>query len=113
MKPAELYASMGILIRQARERIGLTQEELALAISLSRTSVTNIENGNQKLLVYTLFGIADALNVRIMDLIPQEPIIEPVFPNIDALIPENLSENEKDWVRAIVIESMEGNCDEK
>ena len=48
----------------------LTQEELAHRVHLKRTSITNIEKGRQKLLVHTLFDIADALDIPPTALIP-------------------------------------------
>lgn len=49
------YAEVGRRIRQAREKRGLSQEALASAVSLTRTSVTNIEKGRQKFLVHTIY----------------------------------------------------------
>jgi transcriptional regulator with XRE-family HTH domain len=43
---------------------------LAEKVSLTRTTVTNIEKGRQQLLVHTLVDIAKALNVSIELLLP-------------------------------------------
>jgi transcriptional regulator with XRE-family HTH domain len=67
---ALFYAEVGRRVRQARERVGLTQEDLAARVSLSRTSVTNIEKGRQKLLLHTLYGLAAALQVSPVALLP-------------------------------------------
>ena len=48
------YAEIGRRVRLARERLGLTQDYLAIQIMLSRTSVTNIEKGRQKVLAHTI-----------------------------------------------------------
>ncbi len=56
----------------ARERAGLTQDALAARVSLSRTSVTNIEKGRQKVLLHTFWGLADALGVAPAVLLPDE-----------------------------------------
>ncbi len=42
------YAFVGGLIREARERRGVTQEALATLVLLSRTSLTNIERGGRR-----------------------------------------------------------------
>lgn len=65
-----LYADVGNRIRERRDELGLTQQALASAVGLSRTSITNIEQGRQKLLINTLFDIAETLEVSIADLLP-------------------------------------------
>jgi transcriptional regulator with XRE-family HTH domain len=66
------YTEVGRRVRLARERAGLTQDALATRVSLSRTSVTNIEKGRQKVLLHTLCGLADALGVAPAVLMPDE-----------------------------------------
>lgn len=69
------YAEVGRRVRHARERAGLTQDALAGRVSLSRTSVTNIEKGRQKVLLHTLCNLADALGVT-PDVLMPEPELE-------------------------------------
>jgi transcriptional regulator with XRE-family HTH domain len=69
-----LYADVGNKIRERREELGLTQQALASAVDLSRTSITNIEQGRQKLLVNTLFDIAKVLEVSMTDLLPESGV---------------------------------------
>lgn len=64
------YKELGSQIRKARNKALLTQESLAEKVSLTRTTVTNIEKGRQQLLVHTLVDIAKALNVSIELLLP-------------------------------------------
>lgn len=66
------YAGLGQRIREERIRHGLTQKDLADKVDLTRTSVTNIELGRQKLLVHTLIEIAEALDLDPGTLLPQE-----------------------------------------
>lgn len=70
-----LYKEIGKRIRLARERLGLTQAELGIAVDLSRTSITNIESGRQSLLVHSLVAISGVLDIRPSLLIPDEPSI--------------------------------------
>lgn len=65
------YAEVGRRVRRARERAGLTQDALASRVSLSRTSVTNIEKGRQKVLLHMLCNLADALGVTPEVLMPE------------------------------------------
>ncbi|KAF1704746.1 transcriptional regulator [Pseudoxanthomonas kaohsiungensis] len=44
----ELRAAMAQRLREAREYVGLSQEEVAQALGVSRPAVTNIETGNRK-----------------------------------------------------------------
>src|SRR5215475_5742989 len=56
---------MGERVAQARGRAGLTQADLASAISLDRSAVTKIENGTRGVSALELSRIADALGERI------------------------------------------------
>lgn len=64
------YRELGSQIKKARNKALLTQESLAEKVSLTRTTVTNIEKGRQQLLVHTLVDIAKVLNVSIELLLP-------------------------------------------
>jgi transcriptional regulator with XRE-family HTH domain len=69
---AAFYAEVGRRVRLARERAGLTQDALAARVSLSRTSVTNIEKGRQKVLLHKFCSLAAALGVDPAVLLPDE-----------------------------------------
>ena len=65
------YVALGRQIAQIRQsKSKMTQEDLALKVSLTRTSIINIEKGRQQLLVHTLVDIASALGVPIAELLP-------------------------------------------
>lgn len=85
----------------------MTQEALASKISLSRTSVINIEKGRQQLLVHTLADIARALKVAPAELIPEFQIGEPK--DITSVLEEKgLPEKGIDWLKAAVVRSAKG-----
>lgn len=67
----DFYEELGRRIREAREAAGLTQEELALRLTLSRASVANIERGNQRVALHKFVEIAQALGVDPMRLLPR------------------------------------------
>jgi transcriptional regulator with XRE-family HTH domain len=71
----EFYAAVGRRISKARNG-RLTQEALAKRTALTRTSIINIEKGRQQILLHTLVGIAQALGVPVMELIPDTDGIE-------------------------------------
>ena len=64
-----IYLVVGKRIRQARIKADMTQEMLSMKVGLGRTSITNIEDGQQKIQLHTLFAIADALNLTAQELI--------------------------------------------
>ncbi len=69
-------AALGESIRRHRDQ-RMTQAELAQRVGLSRTSVTNIECGRQRLLVDQLVDIAAALEVPVADLVPPASLLVP------------------------------------
>lgn len=57
-------------IEEFREIRGLTQDELALKIGLSRPSMVNMAAGRQSISIKRLFDICEALNVEPDELLP-------------------------------------------
>lgn len=70
-----LDSELGKRIRTARESTTprLTQNALARRAGLARTSITNIETGNQQPTLHALWRIADALGVSPCELLPSWP----------------------------------------
>jgi transcriptional regulator with XRE-family HTH domain len=64
------YGELGERIVRIRKQRNITQEQLSTALGLTRTSVTNIEKGRQKVLLHTCFAIATALSVDVAELLP-------------------------------------------
>lgn len=61
---------LGQKIKDAREKKGLTQNELAQKIGFSRTSLINVEQGRQNVHVARLLQIAGKLDMPIGELVP-------------------------------------------
>ncbi|UVO28161.1 helix-turn-helix domain-containing protein [Bradyrhizobium arachidis] len=70
--PDTFNEELGRQIRAARKG-KLTQEGLGSLVGLSRTAITNIECGRQRLLVDQLVEIASALGVSASSLLPEGP----------------------------------------
>jgi transcriptional regulator with XRE-family HTH domain len=90
------YVGVGQNVKDAREKRGFTQEELASQISLSRTSITNIEKGRQKFMLHTLAEIAIALSVPADSLLPEIDV------NLKSSLDERLktlSPDKRRWVK--------------
>ena len=52
---------IGILLKQAREEAGLTQEELATQVGTQKTAISRIENHAQDIKLSTIQKVAKAL----------------------------------------------------
>jgi transcriptional regulator with XRE-family HTH domain len=70
-----LYAALGARIRQLRKSQGLGQEQLADLVGVTRTSITNIEAGRQRVPLDRIYDIADALDVQAVDLLPPNGVV--------------------------------------
>ena len=91
-----LYAEIGRRVRDARRSAGLTQVALGQSVGLARTSITNIETGNQQPTVHALWRIGGVLGVSPCALLPDWPA-EPV--RTDPRLPDDVPEA----TRAILI----------
>ena len=94
----KLYTLVGKSIKNARGKKGLSQDKLAKAVKLTRTSITNIEKGRQKILLDTLWQISSILEVSLMELIPNPQEIKV---SLEAKLPENVSKDEKKWIKEV------------
>ena len=59
------YGTIGVRVRAARKKLGLTQEELANRTELTVPYISNIENNHTKLSLMTITSIANALETTI------------------------------------------------
>jgi transcriptional regulator with XRE-family HTH domain len=98
------YAQVGKRIRTVREERGLTQEALASLVNLTRTSITNIEKGRQKLMLHTFVAVAAALRISPAALLPETAATSDDA--VEAML-RNLPIEEKDWIRTALKAVME------
>ncbi|MBP8981165.1 MAG: helix-turn-helix transcriptional regulator [Syntrophobacterales bacterium] len=56
---------IGVILRQARESAGLTQEELARRLKTRKTAISRIENHAEDIKLSTLDRVAKALGKRL------------------------------------------------
>lgn len=104
MPPETIYAIVGNNISKFRHDRKLTQEKLAQAISLDRSSVSNIEQGRQKILLHNLYDIATALGVEPSDLLPKEDSLPKT--NEGFSIPKHFSHNDKLFLNSVIAKTQ-------
>lgn len=95
-----LYPRIGKLVRARRERAKVTQGKLAEATGLTRTSITNIEQGRQKIQIHTLYEIAEALNIPPYALLP--PFAKPQLGTIEESLLTQYAPDEREWVTSVL-----------
>jgi transcriptional regulator with XRE-family HTH domain len=69
--PESIYRVFGRRLREVRERQHMPQQELATLSGLTRSSIANVENGKQRVLLHHLIKFAEALHVNVAALIPE------------------------------------------
>ena len=65
-----IYLLVGQKVERQRREAKYSQTQLAQNCGLSRGSIANIESGNQRPTLHTLWSIADALNVDVHSFFP-------------------------------------------
>ena len=63
------FASIGLRIKHARNRKGLTQEALSDLLGISRNQITYLETGDRGISLELLVSVANALEVPISELL--------------------------------------------
>jgi transcriptional regulator with XRE-family HTH domain len=65
------YEALGANIRKRRTELKLSQDALARSVGLTRTSLTNIENGRQHPPLFTFCEILDQMKIDASALLPR------------------------------------------
>ena len=65
-REALTHEKIGARIRSKRESLGMTQQELAEMVNVTRNTISRYENGETEVGVITLNNIADALSVTVL-----------------------------------------------
>ncbi len=77
----DLYTLFGRQLRATRREAGLTQQEVAERVGLTRTSITNIERGMQHISLRQLYLFAAAVGLHPAQMLPRpEDATEEVLP---------------------------------
>lgn len=66
---AETLKALGLLIRQHRTAVGISQEELGLRCNLDRTYISGLERGVRNPSLTALVTLANGLNITVSKLL--------------------------------------------
>lgn len=95
---SSFYAEVGRRVRVRRDELKMSQEHLAAQLGLKRTSVANLEAGQQRFSAETLMTLARALSLDPVDLLPpRAPRMD-----VDTMIPSTLPPKVRRWIAATV-----------
>lgn len=85
-----LYQQIGKAIRNLRQakKPKLTQAGLAEILGVTRTSITNIEKGAQRIPLHLLYTLCAKLSVQISDVIPVVEDIVGQLPDTTSRLPD-------------------------
>lgn len=97
----DFYSALGSQIRRKRVDAELTQEQLADALALNRTSVTNIEKGKQRILLHTFVQIAEILKMDLTDLMPLSSRIRS-SPTVSGVVPKGTTNIQREFLKSII-----------
>lgn len=70
-----LYEKVGEKIKNQRVFLGKSQVDLANDLNLSRSTISNIEVGRHQVTLVALYQIAQTLNTKVKDLLPDDSIV--------------------------------------
>lgn len=93
-----LYREFGRLLRRRRERAHLSQEVLGKRVGLTRTSISNLEAGRQRLPLHLVYRFADVLGIEPGELMPHPDESED---GLEGLL-NDVDELRRDWVRRVI-----------
>ncbi len=80
---SDIDAHIGAAIRSARMQSGMKQEELAVAIGIDRTTLSNYERGSRGMPIGVLVQIAYQLRVPLSELVPRARAMEQAWATSD------------------------------
>lgn len=69
LEKKEFLVKLGLRVKALRVEKGLTQKELAFLVNKDQQQVNRLESGSVSVTAYFLAQIAEALNVKLDDLV--------------------------------------------
>ena len=102
MRVPALYKYLGAAIKAQRRALGLTQQQLASHLGVSRASLANVETGRQRVLVHQLYELAEQLNVSVQDLLPESSEADALQALDDLLFSENVTVSQRQQIATLL-----------
>lgn len=101
----DVYEVLGARIREFREEKNWTQNDLGEKVDLTRSSITNIESGRQKIQLITLYQIAFVLEVEISSLLPSiKEFNNEEKESLNIVLDRSLyGDEELEWLKKVII----------
>jgi DNA-binding XRE family transcriptional regulator len=96
------YREFGKKLAQARHAAKVTQEALAQAIGLSRTSIVNIEKGRQPVHLHLVAQMANSLETEVIKLLPEK---SPAAGSEMVSELQKVSPSARSWVERVITQS--------
>lgn len=97
-----IYAQLGRAMAARRTSLGLTQQDIADRIGVSRASIANVERGRQKVLLHQVYAIARVLALKsITDLVPA------TLPKTDAPVSVSMLNIDPDGFSEVQLSDLE------
>lgn len=100
MPKSKLLMDIGNRLLEHREKLGLTQKEVAALLKMSETNYGEIERGNKKLTVERLVQLSEVLDVDLTWLLTGERIT----PHFSAELMDKCDPKKKDALKGMLEE---------
>jgi XRE family transcriptional regulator, fatty acid utilization regulator len=79
LTPLNLNQTLGLRIKEARVRLGLSQQELAEALGVEHSQIiSQIENGERQVKAWEIARFSSVLHTSVAELLKEEALSEPV-----------------------------------
>lgn len=92
---------IGDKLRSAREFLGLTQEQVASVLNMSRNTIVNIENNNRSVKSEELYNFSKLYGVKMEEFVAEETEINMNIP-VFARSFESLSEKDQQEILNLI-----------
>lgn len=63
----DIKMRVGLRVKQLRNKLGISQEELADRVGLNRTYITSVESGKRNISIINVEKLANCLNVSLAE----------------------------------------------